>query len=510
MSFITKTHLSRRTFLHGVGVTMALPLLESMIPAATAFGQTAARPRTRLGAIYFPHGAIMPKWTPATEGAGYELTEILQPIKPFYDQVNVISDLRHALAYGSGATANHNRAAAAFLSGAFAEAGAQPSLGITFDQIAAQKIGQDTPLPSLELTIEEPSLNCGDGLSCSYRDTISWQGTACPAADAEQPAGRVRAAVRRRQHGGTAQGAARSVDQPARLSIGEASTLQRKLPASDRTRLDQYLTDVREIERRVQKAGQQLSDDLPIPAAPTGVPRDVEEHIKLMYDLQVLAWQAEITRVSTFLMCKELSTTVYAKSGVRDAFHTLSHHSNVPDNISRFAILNMYHVALFAYFLDKLRSTPDGDGTLLDHSLVLYGSGLSDGNQHNHTDLPVLVAGGASGRLKGGRHLRHPKNTPMANLLVAMLDKLDVTTDKLGDITDRFLCSPRSSVFGPRARGQNDRSSRSRHVTLFPGASPEVAASPEARVVPQEFGVLHSVDLGASWRRSRSVRVVRQ
>jgi hypothetical protein len=180
MAFITKMHLSRRTFLHGMGVTMALPLLESMIPASTAFGQTLAKPRTRLGAIYFPHGAIMPKWTPAQEGAGYELTEILQPIKPFYDQVSIISDLRHANAYGSGATANHNRSAAAFLSGAFAEVGAQPSLGITVDQIAAQKIGQDTPLPSLELTIEEPSLNCGDGLSCSYRDTISWQGPHAP------------------------------------------------------------------------------------------------------------------------------------------------------------------------------------------------------------------------------------------------------------------------------------------------------------------------------------------
>ena len=350
MSFITKTHLSRRTFLHGVGVTMALPLLESMIPAATAFGQTAARPRTRLGAIYFPHGAIMPKWTPATEGAGYELTEILQPIKPFYDQVNVISDLRHALAYGSGATANHNRAAAAFLSGAFAEPGAQPTLGITFDQIAAQKIGQDTPLPSLELTIEEPSLNCGDGLSCSYRDTISWQGQHAPLPMQNNPQ-----VVFERLFGdgNTAEQRKARRDQSISLLdsvLGEASTLQRKLPASDRTRLDQYLTDVREIERRVQKAGQQLSDDLPIPAAPTGVPRDVEEHIKLMYDLQVLAWQAEITRVSTFLMCKELSTTVYAKSGVRDAFHTLSHHSNVPDNINRFAILNMYHVGAVRLF----------------------------------------------------------------------------------------------------------------------------------------------------------------
>jgi hypothetical protein len=435
MSFITKTHLSRRTFLHGVGVTMALPLLESMIPAATAFGQSAARPRTRLGCIYFPHGAIMPKWTPAAEGTGFELTEILQPVKPFYDQINVVSDLRHASAYGSGATANHNRSAAAFLSGAFAEVGAQPSLGITVDQIAAQKIGQDTPLPSLELTIEEPSLNCGDGLSCSYRDTISWQGPHAPLPMQNNPQ-----VVFERLFGDGNTASQRKARRDQSISlldsvVGEASALQRKLPASDRSRLDQYLTDVREIERRVQKAGQQLSDDLPIPAAPTGVPRDVEEHIKLMYDLQVLAWQAEITRVSTFLMCKELSTAVYPKSGVRDAFHTLSHHSNVKDNIDRFAVLNRYHVTLFAYFLDKLRSTADGDGTLLDHALVMYGSGMSDGNQHNHTDLPILLAGGASGRLKGGRHLRHQKNTPMANLLLAMLDKLEVTTDKLGDST---------------------------------------------------------------------------
>jgi len=433
MAFITKMHISRRTFLHGAGVTLALPLLESMIPAATLLGQTAATPRTRLGAIYFPHGAIMPLWTPAAEGAGFELTPILQPLKPFYSQINIISDLRHANAYGSGATANHNRSAAAYLSGAFAETGAQPSLGITVDQIAAQKIGQDTPLPSLELTIEEPSLNCGDGLSCSYRDTISWQGPHAPLPMQNNPQ-----VVFERLFGDGNTAEQRKTRRAQSISlldsvVGEAASLQRKLPVTDRTRLDQYLSDVREIERRVQKAGQQLSDDLPVPAAPTGVPRDVEEHIKLMYDLQVLAWQAEITRVSTFLMCKELSGSTYPKSGVRDAFHTLSHHSNVKENIERFSVLNTYHVGLFAYFLEKLRATPDGDGTLLDHSLVLYGSGMSDGNQHNHTDLPVVLAGGASGRLKGGRHLRHPKNTPMANLLVAMLDTLGIRTDKFGD-----------------------------------------------------------------------------
>ena len=435
--YISKKHVSRRAVLKGMGVTMALPLLESMIPAATAFGQTAARPRTRFGAIYFPHGAIMPQWTPATEGAGFELSAILQPLKPFYNQINIISDLRHANAYGSGATANHNRSAAAYLSGAFAETGAQPSLGITVDQIAAQKIGQDTPLPSLELTIEEPSLNCGDGLSCSYRDTISWQGPHAPLPMQNNPQ-----VVFERLFGDGNTAEQRKTRRAQSISlldsvVGEATSLQRKLPATDRTRLDQYLSDVREIERRVQKAGQQLSDDLPVPAAPTGVPRDVEEHIKLMYDLQVLAWQAEITRVSTFLMCKELSGSTYPKSGVRDAFHTLSHHSNVKENIERFSVLNTYHVGLFAYFLEKLRATPDGDGTLLDHSLVLYGSGMSDGNQHNHTDLPIILAGGASGRLKGGRHIRNPKKTPMANLLLAMLDKMQVPVEKFGDSTGR-------------------------------------------------------------------------
>jgi hypothetical protein len=438
MAFLTRHHLSRRTFLQGMGVSLALPLLDSMVPAGTALAQTAAgQARTRFGAIYFPHGAIMNKWTPSTVGAGFELTEILQPLKPFYDQVTVVSSLRHALAYGSGATANHNRSAAAYLSGSFAKPGAKASLGITVDQVAARAISQDTPLPSLELMIEEPSVNCGDGLSCSYRDTISWQGPSSPLPMQNNPQ-----VVFERLFGDGSTDAQRKARRAQSMSLldsvlGEAASLQKKLPAHDRSRLDQYLEDVREIERRVQKAGQQLSDDLDIPPAPTGVPKDVEEHIALMYDLQVLAWQAEITRVSTFLMCKELSGQVYPKSGVRDPFHTLSHHSNVKENIDRFTQLNQYHVKLFTRFLGKLKATPDGDGTLLDHSLVLYGSGMSDGNSHNHTDLPALLAGGASGRLKGGRHIQNPKDTPMANLLLSALDVLNVPTDSFGDSSGR-------------------------------------------------------------------------
>jgi hypothetical protein len=432
--FIRKMHLSRRRFLKGAGVSLALPLLESMVPAATPLAQTAARARTRLGCIYFPHGATMEKWTPATDGAGFAFSEILAPLEPFRERVNVISGLSHPQAYGSGsATANHNRSAASFLSGAHAKEGAQPSLGVTVDQVAARQIGQDTPLPSLELMLEETSLNCGEGLSCAYRDTISWQGPTSPLPMQNNPQ-----VVFERLFGDGNTEAERRARRSQSLSLldsvlGEVSSLQAKLPPTDRTRLDQYLTDVREIERRIQKAGDQLSTDLDVPPAPAGVPKEFDDYIKLMFDLQVLAWQADITRVTTLLMAKELSNAVYPKSGVRDAFHILSHHSNLKENKDRFAVLNRYHVGLFAYLVGKLKSIPDGDGTLLDHALVLYGSAMSDGNQHNHGPLPIVLAGGASGALAGGRHLVSAPDTTMSNLLLAMLDKLGVHQEKFGD-----------------------------------------------------------------------------
>ncbi len=434
--FITRKHLSRRTFLHGVGVTVALPFLESMVPAATALAQTAARGKTRFGAIYIPHGATMDKWTPATDGMDFALTEILQPLQPFMSRVNIISDLSHPQAYGGGsATSNHNRSAATFLSGAHAEAGPRAHLGVTMDQVAAQHIGQDTPLPSLEMMIEEATLSCGDGLSCAYRDTISWQGPTSPLPMENNPQ-----VIFEKLFGDGNTDAERRARRQQAVSLldsvlGEVSTLQKKLPATDRTRLDQYLGDIREVERRIQKASQEGATDLTLPTLPTGVPKDVEEHIKLMFDLQVLAWQANITRVTTLLLAKELSNAVYAKSGIRDAFHILSHHSNLRENMDRFAVLNRYHVTLFTYLLNKLQSVPDGDGTLLDHSMLLYGSAMSDANQHNHGPLPVILAGGASGALKGGRHLRNAKDTTMSNLLLAMLDKMGIPTEKFGDST---------------------------------------------------------------------------
>src|SRR5262252_8461330 len=365
--FISKLHLSRRTFLRGVGVSIALPFLESMVPARTALAQTAATGKTRFGAIYVPHGATMDKWTPAAEGSSFELSEVLQPLAPFRQQVNIISDLSHPQAYGGGsATSNHNRSAATFLSGAHAEAGPKAHLGVTMDQVAAQKIGQDTPLPSLELMIEDATLSCGDGLSCAYRDTISWQNATSPLPMQNNPQ-----VVFERLFGDGSTDALRRARREQSLGLldsvmGEVNSLNKKIPSTDRSRVEQYLNDIREIERRIEKAGQQLSSDLDVPPAPTAIPKDFEEHIKLMYDLWVLAWQADITRITTLLMAKELSNATYPKSGIRDAFHILSHHSNIRENMDKFAVLNHYHVGVFTYLLEKLKTTPDGDGNLLD------------------------------------------------------------------------------------------------------------------------------------------------
>src|SRR6516164_2217605 len=435
--FITKKHLSRRTFLQGAGITIALPFLESMVPAATPLAQTAASgSKTRFGAIYFPHGATMYKWTPEGDGTTFEFSEILEPLKPYRDRINIISDMSHPQAYGGGsATSNHTRSAAAYLSGAQAKSGPQAYLGVTADQVAAQKIGQDTAMPSLELGIEDPSLSCGDGLSCAYRDTISWQSPTSPLPIQNNPQ-----VVFERLFGDGSTDALRRARREQSLSLldsvmGDVNALNKKVSANDRARVDQYLNDLREIERRIEKAGQQVSSDLNVPPAPTGVPKDIEEHIKLMYDLWVLAWQADLTRVTTLLMAKELSNVVHAEDGIRDAFHILSHHSNIRENMDKFAVLNRYHVSLLAHLLGKLQSIPDGDGTLLDHSMVLYGSAMSDGNQHNHGPLPIVLAGGASGALKGGRHIRSAKDTTMSNLLLAMLDKLGTPAERFGDST---------------------------------------------------------------------------
>ena len=434
MRFLSGKYLSRRTLLRGAGAALSLPLLESMFPAGRAWAQSESMAPARAGFIYIPHGATMARWTPAQEGRDFELSEILAPLEPLKHKINVISDLTHPQAYGpGGATAHHNRSSAVFLSGAMAQAGSEARLGTTVDQVIAQAIGQDTPLPSLELMINEGSLSCGDGLSCAYRNTLSWQSATSPLPMERNPQ-----VVFERLFGDGSTNEERAARRQQALSLLDAvsdqiTALERSLPAPDRERLDLFLTDVREIERRIERAGERSSDDLDVPPRPAGIPEDIEEHIKLMMDLQILAWQADITRVTTFQLASELSNTVYPASGVRDAFHTLSHHSHIEENKKQFAVLNRYHIGLLTYLLEKLDSLPDGDGSLLDNSVVLYGSGMSDGNEHNHSPLPILLAGHARGALEGGRHLRHDPDTSMSNLLLALLDKLGIEQESFGD-----------------------------------------------------------------------------
>ena len=439
MSFITKKHLSRRTLLRGMGVSVALPLLDSMVPAQTPLSKTAAASKSRLSCIYVPHGATMDKWTPAADGKAFEFTEILGPLEKFRDRVSIVSNLAHPAAggVGSDAGADHARSAAVFLSGVHPEQGSI-RVGTTIDQIAAQRIGQDTPLPSIELSIEEVALSCGSGYACAYSNTISWKTPTIPLPMENNPQ-----VVFEKLFGDGSNNADRLARKQQSRSLldsvmDQVASLQKDLPASDRTKLGEYLDDVREIERRIQKAQNQIPADLKLPEAPVGVPESFDEHFKMMFDLQVLAFRAEITRIATMMYARDTSGAVYPQSGIRDGFHVASHHSNNRANMDKFALINKYHVEMLAYFLDKLKSTPDGDGNLLDHSLVLYGSSMSNGNQHDHDPLPVVLAGGASGQLNGGRHVTYAPHTPMSNLLLTVLDKLGIQAAKHGDSTGKL------------------------------------------------------------------------
>jgi len=438
---ITKKHLPRRTFLRGMGVTLALPLLDSMLPAQTPLAKTAAANRIRLAYCYIPHGAVLSNWTPAGEGAGFELSRTLKPIEPFRDQVVVVSNLAHKLAGPLGAGdsgGDHGRSPSVFLNGVHPKRteGEDVRAGTTVDQIAAAAIGQDTPLPSLELATEDMTGligACDVGFSCTYTNTISWRTPTAPLPMEINP--RV---VFDRLFGDGSNAAERLARIQRERSILDAITaqmnhLQRGLPANDRNRVAEYLDNVREIERRIQLAEKQSASNLKVPAAPIGIPDDHEEHSKLMFDLMALSFEADITRVSSFMMAREVSYRTFPQIGVPDPFHATSHHQDNPEKLEKLTKINTYHVSLIAYFLDKLRNKQDGEGTLLDHSLVLFGSSMSNSNLHNHSPLPVFVAGGACGRVKGGRHLKYPEDTPMANLLATTLVKAGLHDDHIGD-----------------------------------------------------------------------------
>jgi hypothetical protein len=436
--FISKRHLPRRTFLRGMGVTLALPLLDSMVPAQTPLRNTAAKPLPRLGFVYIPHGAIMDRWTPAQQGSGFEFTPILKPLEPFRDRLNVISGLGHKAA---DTTAVHSLSPTTWLSGVRPKPtqGVDAYAGVTADQIAAKAIGEDTLLPSLELATEDASGligACDRDYGCIYMNTLSWRTPTTPMPMEIDPR---KVFERMFGQGGSAED--RMANARADRSIldaitKEAGSLEKSLGAKDRVTLSEYLDNVREIERRLQRASQeQAGAGLALPEAPAGVPFSFEEHVKLMYDLLALAYQANVTRVFTYMVAREVSNRTYPQIGVPDGHHATSHHQNKPEKIEKLVKIQTYHLGLFAGFLDKLAKTQDGDGSLLDHSVLLYGSNMSNSNLHNHFPLPNLVLGGGAGSIQGGRHLRYADHTPMANLLLSLLDKAGVRQESLGDST---------------------------------------------------------------------------
>ncbi len=438
---VTKKALSRRTFLRGVGTLVALPLLDAMIPAMTALAQTPAAPQRlrRLGYVYMPMGCDRTRWTPPGGDRLDELSSSLAPLAPVKQHVTVISNLELRNAYpGTHATSN-----SAFMSAARARLteSADYYLGTTADQIAARQIGRGTQLPSLELSMDLLSIagQCDNGYACVYQNNLSWSSPTTPLPSEAHP--RI---VFERLFGDGATTAERRASLRSRASLldsvmEEFTALNNQLGPADRARVAQYLDTIREVERRIQRAeANARGNPLPDLDRPVGVPSSYADHARLMFDLQVLAYQGDVTRVITFQLARETSNRTYPEIGVPDPHHPLTHHGNDPAKIEKVARINRFHISLFAEYLAKLRATPEGDGTLLDHSLVLYGSGMGNPNLHDHDNLPILVAGGAAGRMRGGRHLRCAQPTPLANLHLTLLDKVGVRLDSFADSRGRM------------------------------------------------------------------------
>jgi hypothetical protein len=446
---LTRKHVSRRALLRGMGTAIALPVLDAMVPALGAMTKSAQKiAPSRMAFVYVPNGIDMRNWRPEGVGHSFNFPKILEPLSALQDDVLVFSGLKdqngNALGDGPG---DHARAASSFLTGVHPRktAGSDISVGVSVDQVAAQKIGNATRLASLELGCEDGHLagNCDSGYACAYVNSISWRSASVPNPPEVNPR-----SVFERLFGSeedAANPAARSRNSKLDQSIldmvsDDTRSLQRQLGSSDRRKLDEYLTAVREVERQVQMADKQAAENkfaVPSIAKPDGIPLDYGEHAQLMFTLMAIALQTDITRISTFMMAREGSNRPYREIGVPEGHHGLSHHRNDPALMDKVAQINHYHMEQFAKFIAKLKATPDGDGTLLDHTTVVYGSGISDGNRHNHDDLPVLMAGG-SRAFRTGRHVKFAESTPVANLYVSLLDVMGVPTEKLGDSQGRL------------------------------------------------------------------------
>jgi hypothetical protein len=431
---ITKKALSRRTVLRGFGSAVALPLLDAMVPAATAAKLTAAKPVKRLGFVFMPMGCDLSRWTPKSKDTLDELSPILKSLGSVREHVNILSNLELQPAYpGTHATSN-----SAFLSAAQARQteSADYFLGTTVDQIAAQHLGKETQLSSLEMSMDlmQTVGQCDNGYACVYQNNLSWSSPTTPLPAEAHPRLIFESLF---GEGGSAQERRSALKKKASLLDfvnDDLQSLKRELGPADRSKIDDYLTSVREIERRIQKAEAATRDEaLPDLDRPDGVPASYRDHARLMFELQMLAFQGDITRITTFQLARETSNRVYPETGVTDPHHPLSHHGNDPRKIERMSKINAFHVSLFAEFLEKMKATPDGNGSLLDHSLFLYGSGMGNPNVHDHQNLPVIVAGGAAGGVKGGRHLHFDEPTALANLHLTLLDRAGVKVEKFGD-----------------------------------------------------------------------------
>ena len=441
---VTKRALSRRTVLRGLGTAVALPLLDAMVPALTAMQRTAAKPVRRLGVVYHPNGVIYENWLPTGAGRDFAFSPILKPLEPFRSQLTVITGLssHQAEALGDGG-GDHSRASGTYLTGVHVrKSDSVVGNGMSMDQIAARALERETQLSSLQLTADDNSLvgSCDVGYSCAYSSTLSWLTPTLPLMAENNP----RVVFERLF------GASESTDPRARASrlrqdrsildsvTARVRQLQQQLGAADNQKVSDYLESLRDVERRIQKAEEQSNKEVPDVSRPAGVPDGFEPHVELLYDLQLLAYQSDLTRVITFMYGREQNGRPYPQIGIAEPHHPLTHHQNNPDKMAKCTQIQTYHVALFASYLEKLAATPDGDGSLLDHALILFGGGISNSDRHTHGPLPTLLLGGGAGTLRGGRHLVYPEGTPLTNLQLTLLDKMGVPTEKLGDSTGRF------------------------------------------------------------------------
>lgn len=440
--FVTKKAISRRTILQGVGAAVALPLLDAMVPAFATAAST--KPPRRFGVVYHPNGIIYDQWLPQGVGSNFELSPTLKGLEPFKDKLIVVtglaSDQAEALGDGGG---DHSRACGSYLTGVHVKK-SDTSLenAVSMDQIAARSFERDTQLSSLQMTADENSLlgSCDLGYSCAYSSTISWLTPTLPLMAENNP--RV---LFERMFGSSdstdpkLRAARLNEDKSLLDSVHErVNELQHQLGTADNRKMNDYLAALRDVERRIQKAEEQSSKELPEVAQPAGIPEKFEDHVRLLYDLQLLAYQSDLTRVITFMYGREQTGRPYPQIGVPEPHHPLTHHQNNPDKMAKCAKIQRYHIALFSEYLGKLQNTPDGDGSLLDHMIILFGSGISNSDRHTHGPLPTFLVGGGCGTLKGGRHIVYPEHTPLTNLQLTLLHKLGVPAEKLGDSNGEF------------------------------------------------------------------------